>query len=413
MAANISIRVLGSLCVGVCEYVGSVNGQVCTYDFGPLTTAMEDLLVSHPTLPGAGMVVWVDGKEVYSQAFGVYTVEEEVRIASASKWLSAVTLMTLIDDGFAQLDDTVETYIPSFAQPGLDQITLRQCFSLTSGLPGDPPCETNPNTTLDVCVDQIATTGLRIGVLPGEDFFYGNASMQTAGRVCEVLTGQSWNDLFQQRVAQPLGMLNTRYDHPVWGSATNPRLARGASSTMPDYARFCQMLLDAGMWQGAEFLSVASVTDVLSSQTNGVPSTYSPYVVGGFGDPRYGLGNWIQPYDFNDPAGEKINTSPGASGFTPWIDQDRQIVAVFMTQTSIILLDDLFVVQRLIRDIVDAPVSCCYADCDSSGTLNIFDYICFGNEYAASTSYADCDGNGSLNIFDYICYGNAYAAGCP
>ncbi|MCA9278046.1 MAG: hypothetical protein H6815_04570 [Phycisphaeraceae bacterium] len=57
--------------------------------------------------------------------------------------------------------------------------------------------------------------------------------------------------------------------------------------------------------------------------------------------------------------------------------------------------------------------SVCYADCDGSGSLNIFDYICFGNEYAAGTTYADCDGSGSLNIFDYICFGNEYAAGCP
>ncbi|MCA9280264.1 MAG: hypothetical protein H6815_00030 [Phycisphaeraceae bacterium] len=55
----------------------------------------------------------------------------------------------------------------------------------------------------------------------------------------------------------------------------------------------------------------------------------------------------------------------------------------------------------------------CYADCDGSGALNIFDYICFGNEYASGTSYADCDGSGALNIFDYICFGNEYAAGCP
>ncbi|MCA9278038.1 MAG: hypothetical protein H6815_04530 [Phycisphaeraceae bacterium] len=55
----------------------------------------------------------------------------------------------------------------------------------------------------------------------------------------------------------------------------------------------------------------------------------------------------------------------------------------------------------------------CYADCDGSGALNIFDYICFGNEYAAGNAYADCDGSGSLNIFDYICFGNEYAAGCP
>ncbi|MCA9279142.1 MAG: hypothetical protein H6815_14280 [Phycisphaeraceae bacterium] len=55
----------------------------------------------------------------------------------------------------------------------------------------------------------------------------------------------------------------------------------------------------------------------------------------------------------------------------------------------------------------------CYADCDGSGALNIFDYICFGNAYAANDPYADCDGSGSLDVFDYICYGNSYAAGCP
>ncbi|MCA9278792.1 MAG: S8 family serine peptidase [Phycisphaeraceae bacterium] len=55
----------------------------------------------------------------------------------------------------------------------------------------------------------------------------------------------------------------------------------------------------------------------------------------------------------------------------------------------------------------------CYPDCDNSGTLNVFDYICFGNAYAVNDLYADCDGSGTLNVFDYICYGNAYATGCP
>ncbi|MCB9859705.1 MAG: hypothetical protein H6815_04560 [Phycisphaeraceae bacterium] len=55
----------------------------------------------------------------------------------------------------------------------------------------------------------------------------------------------------------------------------------------------------------------------------------------------------------------------------------------------------------------------CYADCAGGITLDIFDYICFGNAYNAQDPYADCDGSGALNIFDYICFGNAYAAGCP
>ncbi|MCA9277761.1 MAG: hypothetical protein H6815_03135 [Phycisphaeraceae bacterium] len=80
-----------------------------------------------------------------------------------------------------------------------------------------------------------------------------------------------------------------------------------------------------------------------------------------------------------------------------------------------------------LRDLVPSGQSCvafdagficiesvtCYADCDGDGDLDIFDYICYGNAYAANDPYADCDGNGVLNVFDYICFGNAYAAGCP
>ncbi|MCA9277999.1 MAG: hypothetical protein H6815_04335 [Phycisphaeraceae bacterium] len=55
----------------------------------------------------------------------------------------------------------------------------------------------------------------------------------------------------------------------------------------------------------------------------------------------------------------------------------------------------------------------CYADCDWNGTLNIFDYICFGNHFTQQDMYANCNSDMQINIFDYICFGNAYAAGCP
>ncbi|MFG0283809.1 MAG: hypothetical protein ACF8R7_05255 [Phycisphaerales bacterium JB039] len=55
----------------------------------------------------------------------------------------------------------------------------------------------------------------------------------------------------------------------------------------------------------------------------------------------------------------------------------------------------------------------CYADCDGSGSLDFFDFLCFQNEFALGSAYADCDGSGSLDFFDFLCYQNAFAAGCP
>jgi hypothetical protein len=55
----------------------------------------------------------------------------------------------------------------------------------------------------------------------------------------------------------------------------------------------------------------------------------------------------------------------------------------------------------------------CYADCDASGSLDFFDFLCFQNAFAAGEPYADCDGSGSLDFFDFLCFQNEFAAGCP
>jgi hypothetical protein len=55
----------------------------------------------------------------------------------------------------------------------------------------------------------------------------------------------------------------------------------------------------------------------------------------------------------------------------------------------------------------------CFADCDGSGALDIFDFLCFQNAFAAGEPYADCDGDGQRDIFDFLCFQNAFAAGCP
>lgn len=55
----------------------------------------------------------------------------------------------------------------------------------------------------------------------------------------------------------------------------------------------------------------------------------------------------------------------------------------------------------------------CYADCDGSGALDFFDFLCFQNMFAAEDPEADCDGNGGLDFFDFLCFQNAFAAGCP
>jgi len=55
----------------------------------------------------------------------------------------------------------------------------------------------------------------------------------------------------------------------------------------------------------------------------------------------------------------------------------------------------------------------CYADCDESGQLDFFDFLCFQDAFAAGERYADCDESGGLDFFDFLCFQNAFAAACP
>jgi choice-of-anchor B domain-containing protein len=55
----------------------------------------------------------------------------------------------------------------------------------------------------------------------------------------------------------------------------------------------------------------------------------------------------------------------------------------------------------------------CYADCDGSGDLDLFDFLCFTNAFNNQDPYADCDGSGGFDLFDFLCFTNEFNAGCP
>ena len=54
----------------------------------------------------------------------------------------------------------------------------------------------------------------------------------------------------------------------------------------------------------------------------------------------------------------------------------------------------------------------CYPDCDRSGELDFFDFLCFQNAFAARDPYADCDRSGTFDFFDFLCFQEAFGVGC-
>ena len=68
----------------------------------------------------------------------------------------------------------------------------------------------------------------------------------------------------------------------------------------------------------------------------------------------------------------------------------------------------------LLIDNITAQGEVCYADCDGSGSLDIFDFLCFQNSFVLGEPYAcDCDPVPVCDIFDFLCFQNAFVGGCP
>lgn len=316
-----------------------------SYDF----TSIDDLLARIARRHGGcALVVVKDQKVIYRKGFGSHGPDDVVPVASASKWLAGALIMSLVDEGKLSLDDRVSKYLPEFSDAKAG-ITMRQLFAHTSGLPPEAGCRNNKRTTLERCVNEIARIKLRSA--PGEEFYYGGVSMHVGGRIAEIVSGKSWNELFVERVAAPLGMSHT--DFFAYGPTGNPRPAGDARSSVDEYARFLQMVLERGSFGGRRILSEASVLEMHKDQTGGARIAYTIYekhaaLEESLPLARYGIGMWREKADASGQLLEA--SSQGALGFSPWIDFERNLAGVLSVRSSFSrALPDYLAVKDQIR----------------------------------------------------------------
>jgi CubicO group peptidase (beta-lactamase class C family) len=339
--------------------------QAQTYDFQPVTDYVNTFVGKSAQYPlkGASLIVIQNRRAIYRKGFGSYArVNPTVPIASASKWLSALVLQRLVEQGRMGWDDTVADYFGSDypnADAAKGAITLGQLFSHTSGMTAiSNSCLEYPARTmaLDDCAKSILAEPL--ASTPGTLFAYGENSMQVAGAMAERATGKTWDELLKSELIQPLGLTGTDFGVDKRGRPfPNPIIAGGARSNQHDYAIVVQMVLQHGMYGGKPYLSPASIADMQRDHTNGVPvdPDADPYPEA-YG---YGYGEWINIVDCNGVATRVSST--GVFGSSPWVDYDNGIAAVFLAYQQAApteLRQDLRQLWDEVADVIGAPVGC-------------------------------------------------------
>jgi len=236
------------------------------------------------------------------------------RNASQTKAVTTVALMILYEEGRFLLDDPVSKYIPEFkdmfvmetynakdttftVRPAKGVITIRQLLTHTSGIhygvlnagPGHdifakndiPAVCSLDSVTIEQIVKKIA--GLPLMFDPGEKWLYG-MNLDVVGYLIEVLSGQSFDVFMKERIFDPLGMKDTYFylpddkadrlvtlytgtpeglkvhsniayqTFPVAGAKMLFLGGAGLCGTIEDYARFCQMILNKGTFNGNRIL---------------------------------------------------------------------------------------------------------------------------------------------------------------
>jgi CubicO group peptidase (beta-lactamase class C family) len=165
--------------------------------------------------PGVAVGVFHNKRELCA-GFGVTNLNHPLsvtpqtlfQIGSITKTFVATAAMRLVEAGKLDLDTPVRHYLPTFQlqdETATQETTLRHCFTHTGGWLGDYFDDLSSGD--DALALYVAAMAELPQVTPlGEIWSYNNAGFGVAGRVIEVVTGQTFEDAIHDLVLKPLGM---------------------------------------------------------------------------------------------------------------------------------------------------------------------------------------------------------------
>jgi CubicO group peptidase (beta-lactamase class C family) len=323
-------------------------------------------------IPGAVLLIQQHGSPLYLRSFGFQdvatrapmTADTIFALHSMTKPITCLAAMMLVDEGKLSPSDPVSKYIPAFAgvevgiaskgpdgapvltlvppdRPMTVEDLLRQTSGITYDYIGGQLIEKAYHDAhifdghFDNREFSERIARLPLARQPGTLWRYGH-STDVVGRVIEIISGKSLYQFMKERIFDPLGMTSTKFvlspaewkrmaeplpndsilrmaekerrDHPEWESGGG-----GLVSTIGDYGRFAQMLLNGGTLDGKQYLSPSAFKLMTSDHIgpgSGVGRDYFYFPGDGFG---YGYGIAVR----TDPGNAKP-PPPGSIGELKW-----------------------------------------------------------------------------------------------
>jgi len=319
-------------------------------------------------LVGAVLLVAKDGKVVLHEAVGSRHRGQDLpmepgtmfRMASNTKATIAAAIGILVEERKLSYDDPVRDHIPSFDNYRSGFIQIKHLLNHTGGfrissLFLEPYTQATPEhpdaPTLRLEAAKFGAVGAE--VLPGTSYSYSNPGYNTLGALVEIASGQSLESFLDERIYTPLGMhdsynyevaekldgklgrMGAAYDeYPEvggdwiqWWEPGDPplvpfvRASGGMISTAWDYAVFCQMFLNGGIYGGERILRETTVGRMTSDT----------YLSGGEAEPERGV---RVGYGFGWHVDEDgVFWHTGSDGTAAYMDPSQDLIVLLFTQS--------------------------------------------------------------------------------
>jgi CubicO group peptidase (beta-lactamase class C family) len=293
-------------------------------------------------------------------------------IASMTKPVTAAAFMMLVDEGKVKIDDPVEKHLPEFKDVWLAvekdkehvllrrpsrPITIHDILTHTSGLPAHSAMEKPTLDLFPLLVGARSYAMTPLDFAPGSKYQYSNAGINTAGRIIEVVSGMPYERFLQTRLLDPLQMTDTTFwpsagqlarlaksyksnratnsleevpvtqlRYPLDDRSRQPMPAGGLFSTARDMARFCQMVLNGGVFAGRRYLSSEAVRRMTSVQTGEIQI--------GNGATGYGFGWSVLRKPAPDGRGAGSFGHNGAYKTAMWVEPQKRLVLILLRHHS-------------------------------------------------------------------------------
>ncbi|MHC4541173.1 MAG: serine hydrolase domain-containing protein [Planctomycetota bacterium] len=327
---------------------------------------MYETAVEKDQIRGVVLLVARDGKIVLHEALGWRDKENGIpikkdamfRMASNTKPVVATGMGILVEEGKLNYNDLVRKHLKSFDNYRSGSMTIHHLLTHTSGFrikeiflkPLIQKSSQHPHApNLQIEVNRFGQIGADDP--PGTTYSYNNPGYNTLGALIEVASGKPLEVFFKDRIYEPLSMTDSyhlevadKLDGKLkrmsvvyrqkkdggWNISWKPgdppqypfvRASGGMISTAMDYATFCQMFLNGGIYNGKRILKQETVRLMTSALTAPIYTSEERE----HRDNYYGYG-W-------NVSREGIFSHGGSDGTKAWVDPGKNLIVLVFTQS--------------------------------------------------------------------------------